>query len=218
MEPVRILGRSSSHYTRMALIFAHELRVPFELAPIYDITSVDSATFADNPALKLPSMRRGGSTLFGSENICRALAELSDGKRRVVWPEELHSDVSRNAQELVATGMAIQVQLIFGTVINKLPADNTYFTKAKLGLEGAVRWLDAHLATALAALPAERDLSLFEVTLFCLIEHIAFRATLPLEPTPALVAFQRRFAERPSAKATVYRFDQPPGAAAGGTR
>ena len=209
MESVQIAGRSSSHYTRMALIFAHELRVPFELAPIYDITSVDAATFAGNPAMKLPSLRRGGSVLFGSENICRALAELSDGKPRIVWPEELRGDVSRNAQELIATAMAMQVQLIYGVVINKLPADNTYFTKAKAGLEGAVRWLDTHLAEALAALPRERDLSLLEVTLFCLIEHIAFRTTLPLEPYPALLAFQRKFAERPSAKATPYRFDQP---------
>jgi hypothetical protein len=62
----------------------------------------------------------------------------------------------------------------------------------------------------LAALPSARDLSLFEVTLFCLVEHIAFRDTLPLAPFPRLQSFADDFGTRPSARATRYQFDQPP--------
>jgi len=208
---MQIIGRSSSHFTRVTLIFAHELGVPVELVPVYDLTALDPVAFAGNPALRVPTLRRGDELLFGAENICRVIAEGTD--RRIVWPEQLRANVSRNAQELVWHGMNAQVQIAFGTVIGKLPADNIFFAKSRAGFEGALRWLDDHLADALDALPA-RDLSLFEVTLFCLLEHIGFRPTLPLDPYPALTAFAGAFATRPSAQRTVYRFDVPPPSAA----
>jgi len=206
---VTLVGRSSSHFTRVARIFALELGVALELEITHDITLTDPAAFAGNPALKIPTLRRDGSQLFGTENICRALAELAPGKR-IVWPEQLRDDLSRNAQELVWHAMAAQVQFVIGTMVNKLPADNAYFVKIRAGLEGALRWLDDHLARALEALPP-RDLSLFEVTLFCLIEHLTFRGSLSVEPYPNLVAFAQRFSTRESAKQTTYRFDPKPG-------
>lgn len=209
MRPVQIAGRSSSHFTRVAVIFAHELGVPFELVAINDMTSTDSAAYADNPALKMPTLRTGSSLVFGAENICRKLAELASTKLHVVWPEQVREDVARNAQELVWHAMAAQVQLVFGTIIGKLPADNIYFAKMRDGFEGALRWLDSNLASALRALPSPRDLSLFEVTLFCLMDHIAFRGTLPVEPYPALMQFTTDFATRPSAQRTQYRYDSP---------
>ncbi|MDC0666663.1 glutathione S-transferase N-terminal domain-containing protein [Nannocystis radixulma] len=212
-KPVQIIGRSSSHFTRVPLVFAHELGVPFEFVPIHDMTVVDPALYAGNPALKLPTLRRAGSLVFGAENVCRALADDADAKLRIVWPEQLRTDVARNAQEFVWHGMAAQVQLVFGTVIAKLPADNLYFTKSLQGFEGALGWLDEHLARVLDALPSPRDLSLLEVTLFCLVDHLSFRSTLPLEPYPALVRFAEEFARRPSAARTPYRFDPPPDAA-----
>lgn len=216
MSPVRIVGRSSSHFTRVTLLFAHALGVPFELAPVLDMTHVDAAAYAGNPALKLPTLQRGGSSVFGAENICRALAELGDPKVRVVWPEELREDVARNAQELVWHGMAAQVQLVFGTIVAKLPADNLYFAKCREGFAGALRWLDDNLAAALQALPSPRDVSLFEVTLFCLVDHLAFRETMALEAYPSLVRFAADFGARPSAQRTAYRFDAPPGPSAAG--
>ena len=68
------------------------------------------------------------------------------------------------------------------------------------------------LDPARAKLPSPRDLSLFEVTLFCLLEHLVFRETLPLVPYPALLRFAAEFRERPSARRTTYRFDPEPGA------
>lgn len=206
MSSVQIIGRSSSHFTRVTLVFAHELGVPIELVPIHDMTLVDPDVYAGNPALKLPTLRRDGSLVFGAENICRALAHLSDGTRRIVWPEQLRDDVSRNAQTMVWHAMAAQVQLVIGTVVAKLPPDNIYFAKGRAGFVGALHWLEDHLAEALAALPA-RDLSLFEVTLFCLVDHLGFRTTVPLEPYPSLVQFAQTFAARPSAMTTPYRFD-----------
>lgn len=202
---LQIIGRSSSHFTRVALIFAHELGVAVELVPVADLVSRDIDHYG-NPALKIPTLRRGQSSVFGAENICRALAEVAATPRRIVWPEELRDDRLRNAQELVWYSMAAQVQLVFGTILSKLPADNVYFVKARAGFEGALCWLDEHVDGVLGTLP-QRDLSLLEVTLFCLIDHLAFRATVPVEPYPALRQFAAEFGKRASAQATAYRFD-----------
>lgn len=206
---LQISGRSSSHFTRLVLIFAHELGVPFELRPIHDMTVVDPDIYAGNPALKMPTLRRAGSLVFGAENICRTLAEMATARPRIVWPEELRTDIARNAQELVWHGMAAQVQIIFGTLVAGLPADNIYFVKGRQGYEGALRWLDANLASVLDSLPAPRDLSLFEASLFCLVDHIAVRGTVSLDGCPALARFAESFAQRPSAQRTRYHFDPP---------
>jgi len=209
MSTVQIIGRRSSHFTRVPLMFAYELGVPFEFVPVYDMTSLDSAIYAGNPALKLPTLRRAGSLLFGAENICRALADLARARMHIVWPEQTSSDLARNAQELVWHGMGAEVTLIFGTVVGSLPADNIYFAKARQGFDGALQWLNSNLTSALRDLPSSRDLSVFEVTLFCLLDHIAFRGTMSLEPYPALTRFAQQFASHLSAQRTPYRFDSP---------
>jgi glutathione S-transferase len=210
MTPLQIVGRRSSHFTRLTRLFAEELGVAYQLVPIYDMTERDPAIYANNPALKLPILRIGDDAVFGAENICRALADRAPASVQVVWPEQLRGNTSRNAQELVWYCMTAQVQIVFGTVISKLPADNAYFEKARLGFEGALAWLDAHLAEALAALPSSRQLSLFEASLFCMIEHLHLRPTVPVEQYAALESFARSFAERPSAQRTPYQFDVRP--------
>lgn len=206
---MQIVGRSSSLFTRIPLIFAEELAVPYVLEPIYDMTALGPEVYAGNPALKLPILRRNGSAvLFGAQNICRAVVERATLAKRIVWPEDLRDDLSRNAQELVWHCASTQVQLVMGTVINRLPAENPFFAKARGCFENSLRWLDANLAAALGLLPP-RDLSLFEVSLFCLIEHVQFRPTLPLDSLTALTDFATRFASRPSAQRTAYRYDKP---------
>lgn len=207
---LQIVGRSSSLFTRLPLIFAEELAVPYELVPIYDMTALGPEVYAGNPALKLPILRIQGTVLFGALNICRALDERAERPARVVWPEELRSILSRNAQELVWHAMAAQVQIVMGPMVGKLPADNVYFTKARAGLEGSLHWLDAHMTDVMSELPAPRGISVFEASLFCLVDHLVFRKTLGVEPYPSLVRFTHAFAERPSAKRTAYRFDTPP--------
>jgi glutathione S-transferase len=206
VHALRIIGRRSSLFTRVALIFAEELGIAYELEPVWDMTVDDPALYGGNPALKLPSLRRGDTSLFGAQNICRALAEISGPTQRIVWPEELHDDLSRNAHELVQHCMGAQVQLVFGTMVAKLPADNVYFAKSRAGFDHSLHWLERHATQVLDSLPA-RDLSLLEVSLFCLLEHMVFRATLPLAPYPALAGFSQSFAARPSAQRTRYRFD-----------
>lgn len=204
MNPIQIVGRTSSLFTRVALIFAEELAVPYELVPIADMTVLGPEVYAGNPALKLPILRVDGSVLFGTQNIARAIAERPEAKKStIIWPEQLRDDLSRNAQELVQHCMATQVQLVMGTVFAKLPADNVFFVKARAGLEGSLTWLDGNLADVSSLLPP-RQLSFFEVSLFCLIEHLRFRATVAVQH-PALLAFAQEFAHRPSMQKTAYR-------------
>jgi glutathione S-transferase len=190
----------------MPLIFAAELGVPLEVEPVPDMKALESVAYGGNPALKLPILRVEGTVLFGALNICRALAERGSSPKLIFWPEQATDMLSRNAQELVWHAMAAQVQLVMGTVVNGLPADNAYFVKSRAGLEGALRWLDARVGQCIAALPP-RGLSVFEVSLFCLVEHLAFRPTVPLDPYRELTAFCGRFGSRESARQTAYRFD-----------
>lgn len=207
METLEIIGRSSSLFTRMARIFAEELCVPYRLVPVPDMTALSPDAYGGNPARKLPVLRTSGSTLFGAQNICRELAHRSGERSRILWPEDLHDPLTLNAHELASHGMAAQVQLAFGAVICKLPADNIYFVKAREGLEGALAWLDEHLANVCRHFPIPRDLSLFEVSLFCLIDHLTFRPTVPITPHPNLLRFAAEFGKRSSARKTRYRFD-----------
>jgi glutathione S-transferase len=208
---MQIVGRNSSHFTRLPRIFARTLGVPLELVPIYDMRALGPEVYAGNPALKLPILRTENGVIFGALNVCRVIAERATRPARIVWPEDMRDDLSRNAQEMVWHAMTAQVEIIMGTGIAKLPADNVYFVKMRAGLEGALSWLDANLGAALGALPSPRDLSVFEVSLFCLIEHLSFRITVPVEPYPALAGFTADFAAtNAAARETPYQFDKPP--------
>jgi glutathione S-transferase len=203
---MQLVGRSSSLFTRVALIVAREVGIDVELAVIRDMSAIDAAAFGGHPALKLPTLRRdNGSLVVGTENICRVLAENGHA-RRIVWPEDVRDDLGRNAQEMVEHAMAAQVQWVMGTIVGKLDGAHPFFAKGRAGFEGALAWLDANVGRVTASLPA-RDASILEIELFCLVEHLVFRRSLPVTPYPALVAFTTAWGQRDSAKATAYRFD-----------
>jgi len=209
---LRITGRSSSHFTRAARMVAHELSVPVEFDVLSDIMSLDAADYSGNPALKIPTLHIGDTLLFGTDNICRRLAELAGraDDPRVVLSHLVTSDLVRSAQELVWHAMAAQVQLVLGVRVAGLPAENTFFAKARLGMLGSLTWIEERLDRVLAALPAPRDFSILEVTLFCLLEHISFRPTLPLDAFPNLRDFVAKFAARESAQRTPFHLDSAP--------
>ncbi|MCX5745546.1 MAG: glutathione S-transferase N-terminal domain-containing protein [Proteobacteria bacterium] len=211
-DAVRLTGRSGSHFTRVARIVAHELGLPVELHVVHDLMSVQVEDYAGHPGLKLPTLHVGDVQVFGTDNICRKLADLAGraDDPRVVLSHQVTSDLVRNAQELVWQAMATQVQLVIGVRVGKLPAEHPFFAKATHGMVGSLTWLDDNLDRVCAALPAPRDVSVFEVTLYCLIEHVAFRPTVPLDRFPSLRDFTSRFATRASAQRTVFCADPNP--------
>lgn len=199
-------GRSSSHFTRLARIFGVEAGVDLAFHPVADMSSLDLQAYGGHPALKLPLLQMGDDAVFGAENICRRLALATTNGLNVAWTEHLRWVELRNAQELIWQGMNTQTQLVFGLQVAGLPSDNIYFTKARLGLAASLDWLEDRLPRLLRRFP-RRDISLLEASLFCLLEHIDFRATGDATARPNLREFRRGFGLRASARATPYAFD-----------
>ena len=208
MHDLEIVGRQSSHYTRVVRIFAIELGLATTFTPVLDLMGTDPQAYAGNPALKLPILRTGGEAVFGTLNICRVLAYSAGRSDDVFWPEDPTSALLLNAHELLAHAMAAQVEVVMHELVEKRPADAAS-RKRRRSLEASTEWLDAHLDRALAALPP-RLLSYFEVGLFCLVTHFPFRNPLDLSGMAALTGFATRFGERASAQATPYRYDAAP--------
>lgn len=193
-----------SLYTRVVRVFAEELRVAHDLVEVPELDALEAEAYGGNPALKIPVMRDRDLVLFGAANVARAIAERAAEPVCVIWPETVTNVLARNAHELLAHAMTAQVQIAMGTIVSDLPPNNRFFVKARAGLDGSLRWLDGRLPAVLQHFPS-RALSLFEVALFCLIEHLHVRPTLPAERYPTLLAFARRFGARPSAERTAYR-------------
>ena len=204
MATLRITGRSSSHFTRIVRVFAHELDVAYEFQPVLDLMSRAQRDYSGNPALRLPVLDTAAGSWFGSLNICRELARHSSQHKRVLWPEDSRDVTANNAQELVLQGMTTVVGLVMRQANDELGA---YDAKAREGLESSVAWLERHLGDARASLRQERDLSFLEVSAFCFVAHLEFRELLDLAASPNLRAFRAEFGERASARATDYHFD-----------
>ena len=203
---MRLYGRSSSHFTRIVRIFAAEMELELEFVLIRDLMSQDAALYGDNPALKMPTLVTDEGSWFGSLGICRELARNCELNLDVVWPDQLDTAVASNAQEMVLQAMSTEVGIVLGKTTG-VSADNAHQRKLRASLLGTLAWLEENAGTALSMLPAERDLSYLEVSLFCLVEHLPFRDVLDTAPYPRLRAFAERFAQRSSAKATAYKFD-----------
>jgi len=206
---IEIIGREGSHYTRMARLLAHELGLQYTLRPIYDLLSEDPAVFGGNPALKLPALRRDGVVVWGSQNVCRALARSAPGgEARVFWAEEAHTPLLMNAHEIMAHTMAVQVEVVFHEVVSRRPPD-TASRKRRASLVNSLVWLDANLEDIQSGLPAER-IRMFDLGLFAVLEHFAFRHPVDLTAMPRLTGFMAAFGQRASAQAKPYRMDAPP--------
>src|SRR3569623_13339 len=109
-------GRSSSHFTRTARLFALELGVPHAFRPVFDMTTTDPGAYAGNPALKVPVLLDAQGPLYGTENICRALTRRSGLGQRVVLRGAVDHRVVANAEELVLHAMGTGVILIVTSV------------------------------------------------------------------------------------------------------
>ena len=202
-----IIGRSSSHFTRVTRIFAAEMSVDYTFEVVRDLMSSDPDDYGGNPALKLPTLRTSRGVWFGALTICRELSRQSSHGKRLVWPEDLDQPLLANAQELVVQAMATEVTLIMAK--SSAEGDGgAHQVKMMRSLVNVVSWLESNATDILAALPSDRDLSYLEVTLFCLVTHLEFRDVVPTAPYPGLLELCQHFAARASARETTYRFDR----------
>jgi glutathione S-transferase len=199
-----LLGRSSSHFTRTTRVFAHELGVPYIFRPVLDLTTLDRTAYGDNPALKVPVLIDQQGPLFGTENICRALALRAGKREAVVLRGDDPSRLIANAEELILHAMNSEVTLIMNAGAG---ADRPPPPKVRRSLENALDFLEANVEAVRAALPPARLISFCEATLFCLVTHLPFRTIMDVTSYARLQAFCREFEQRPGALATPYRFD-----------
>ena len=203
MSGVEIVGRSSSHFTRLVRIFAHELGVEHSFRPVMDLTSLDLAVYAGNPALKIPTLVTGEGHWFGSENICRELARLADRRADVVLRGDVADRLVANAEELTLQAMTTEVSFIMA----KMSGADRVPPKLLQGLENSLQWLDQHVDETLGRLPPGRALGFLDVSLFCLVTHLPFREVLDPSPYARLIAHRDRFGARKGARQTEYRYD-----------
>ncbi|NOK10698.1 glutathione S-transferase N-terminal domain-containing protein [Corallococcus exercitus] len=201
-----IIGRSSSHFTRIARLFAAELRVDHSFQVLRDLLSTDPADYGGNPALRIPVLKTSRGAWFGALNVSRELWRQSNPRPRVVWPEDLDVPLLANVQELTLQAMATEVTLVMEKMAGG-GEGTTHALKLRKSLLNMMAWLEEHSSAALAALPPERDLSYLEVTLYCLVTHLEFRDVLPIAPYEALNRFRQQFEQRPSARDTAFHFD-----------
>lgn len=201
MEAVTLIGRSSSHFTRTARIFALELGIAHHFRPLLDLTSLDVDDYAGNPALKIPVLVDAQGSLFGVENICRALRRRSSAAG-VILRGELADRSVENGEELTLHAMAAEVSMLMAR-----NEERTVHTKVEASLVNCLRHLDRQIDALLLALPAQRALSFVEVALHCLLTHLAFRQLLDLREYTRLLAFSQAFGLRESARCTEYHFD-----------
>lgn len=205
---MQIVGRSSSHYTRVVLLHAELLGIRWNLQPVDDLQGQDPEKYAGNPAMKIPVLVDGRTTMFGTQNIGRALCHRAPAQARARLRDESDSSMFQNAQELVWHCMAAQVQLVMGTVLAALPAQSPYFTKIRAGLDGSLAWLDGRVDALLPERLAPAVISPLEITLFCLMEHLAFRPNVEIAKYQRLAEVTLRFGQLDAAQRTAYRFDE----------
>ncbi|HVY41134.1 MAG TPA: glutathione S-transferase N-terminal domain-containing protein [Polyangia bacterium] len=210
-DAITLVGRSSSHFTRTARMFALDLDVPVAFRAVLDMTVTDAAAYADNPALKVPVLVDAAGPLFGTENICRELARRSGRRDRVVLRGDLADRLVANAEEMVTHAMQTDVNLVMQSMVAgaapaAVPASGPA-AKARRSLENALAFLDERVDRTTAALPADRLVSFFETTLYCVVTHLPWRKLMPIDAYPRLAAFCAAYGTRPSAVVTEYRFD-----------
>jgi glutathione S-transferase len=206
MDDLTLVGRSSSHFTRVTRIFALELGVPHTFRPVFDLTTTNADDYAGNPALKIPILVLADGPLFGTENICRELTRRGARGRAVVLRGDVPDRLVANAEELALHAMSSEVTLIMA----KMAKDERLAPpKVRRSLDNALGFLDENVDAIASALPADRALSFVEVAIFSLVTHLPFRDVLDVDGYPRLTAFCERFAARESARQTGYRFDAP---------
>jgi glutathione S-transferase len=206
MTELLIIGRSSSHFSRIVRILARELCVSHSFQPLLDITSMDQNEYAGNPALKVPVLIDERGPLFGTENICRELVRRSERGPHVVLRGDSREPVVANAEELTLHVMSSEVSLIMA----KMSGDATPASpKVARSIDNCLDYLDERIDAALAALPTTRLTSFLEVSLFCLLTHLPFRKVVDVTPWKRLSHFASEFGNRESARETEYRFDAP---------
>src|SRR5260221_14484064 len=92
-----IIGRTSSHFTRVTRIFAEELQVPCSFTSVPDLLSTDPRDYAGNPALSLPILEGTAGPWFGAGGILPAHSPRAPLAGGIAWPRAPPPAISASA-------------------------------------------------------------------------------------------------------------------------
>lgn len=205
-EPrLRITWSSRSPYVRKAMMAAHELGLfeRMETVPVLaTMAGVQAGAMASSPLGKIPSLTLpDGEVIYDSLCIAEALDEMAGGGR--IFPPS--GRARRDALRWHALSDGLLDILLVWRSLRDLPAER----QPPGWLDGFRAKVPAILAQLEEEVPALRAASIWgigHITTGVALAYADFR--FPeiqwRDGRPALTAWHAEFAERPSAKATVF--------------
>jgi glutathione S-transferase len=200
----QLVGTPLSHFTRKIRILFQELGVDHDFVRVASVLATETATYGDNPLLRIPTLIDGADTIIDSDHIARHVVGRHDRDDRLGVRSEQIADLNRLA---VITGiMANEVVLILAARGGLIGLDGiVYFRKLRAAIDSSLAWLDNHagLDAARHPEPEPAPFDYRDIALICMWQHLAHYRLVPdLDRHAHLAARVARFAARPSVAAT----------------
>ncbi len=196
MERLALHGTPLSHFTRKIRILLAELGVDYEFVRAPSVLAPTSASYAENPLLRVPTLVVGETRVFDSDHIARYLVSKLDPNDRFGVHSERVEDMNRVA---VTHGIMDNVVVLLLAKRGGLSDLDgvAYFRKLVSAIAGGLTWLDAHVDLD------DANFDYGDIVLVCMWQHLEYYGVVPgLDAYPRIAARVARFAARPSVAAT----------------
>jgi glutathione S-transferase len=209
MGKPQLYGTPLSHFTRKIRILLAELGVEFDFVRAPSILATSTATYGDNPLMRVPTLVHGGETVIESDHIARYVVDTYDPGDRFRVKSGRVEDLNRLA---VVNGiMDNEVVLILakrGGLTDV--AGVAYFRKLATAIDTGLAWLDGHID------PDDAGFHYGDIATICMWQHAThYKIAQGLDGYRRIAARVARFAERPSVVGTAPEVSLAEAAAAG---
>jgi glutathione S-transferase len=183
-----------SHFSRKIRILLAELHVPFEWVRTPGVMDASTATYGDNPLMRIPTLVDGDHTVIESDHIARYVVANYDPRD---WFEVASVEVDALNRLAVANGvMANEVTILLAKRGGLDITGAVYFAKLLTAIEQGLAWLDARIA-------ADVPFDYRDIALICMWQHVEHYQLVPaLERFPRIAARVAMFGDRPSVATT----------------
>jgi glutathione S-transferase len=196
MPRPQLHGTPLSHFTRKIRILLAELEVPFDFVRPTSILGTETATYGDNPLMRVPTLVHDGATVIESDHIARYLVGRYDPEDRFGVRRDDVRDLNRLA---VLNGiMANEVVVILAKRGGLADVNGVaYFRKLLVAIDTALAWLDGEID------PDRERFDYVDMATIAMWEHaVHYQLAQGLERYPRIAARVARFAARPSVATT----------------
>jgi glutathione S-transferase len=183
-----------SHFSRKIRILLAELGIPFEWVRPPGLMDATTATYGDNPLLRIPTLVDGDHTLIESDHIARYLVAKYDPSD---WFGVTSVEVDALNRLAVANGvMANEVTILLAKRGGLDITGAVYFAKLLAACEQSLAWLDGRIAT-------DTPFDYRDIALICMWQHVEHYQLVPaLDRFPRIAARVASLADRPSVATT----------------